>query len=104
MFGGLKDQMNTGKAQLKKRMDTAYVRALSPSSQIEIIANGNKEIVDIKFKESALNDLEEFQDELILTVNRVLEQASDMHAEELKIVMKTHMPNIPGMEGLLDDL
>lgn len=104
MFGGLKEKITQGKEELKKRLDTAYVRTLSPSSAIEVIASGNKEIIDIKFKEEAIEDFEEFQDELILTVNRALEQAGALHDEEMKITMSKHMPNIPGMDGLLDDL
>lgn len=104
MFGELKEKITQGKEELKKRLDTAYVRTLSPSSAIEVIASGNKEIIDIKFNEEATSDFEEFQDELILTVNRALEQASALHDEEMKATMSKHMPNIPGMDGLLNDI
>jgi DNA-binding protein YbaB len=102
MFGELKEKMNAGKAELSKRMDDAYVRVHSPSKQIEIIANGNKAIIDIAIKDEIYADKEQFEDELIITVNNALEKADLMYQEELKIVMKANMPSIPGLDGLLD--
>lgn len=102
MFGGLKEQLNQGKEELAKRMDDAYVRSISPSQLIEIIANGNRSIIDIKIDNEIYEDKEQFEDELVITLNKALEQADLMYQEELKVVMKENMPSIPGLDGLLD--
>lgn len=102
MFGDIKNKLNQGKEDLAKRMNDTYVRSLSPSQQIEIIANGNRQIMDIRIQEEIYADTEQFEDELVITLNQVLEKADAMHQEELKLVMKDNMPNIPGLDGLLD--
>tara|TARA_R110002050_G_scaffold20348_1_gene57681 strand:+ start:72705 stop:73013 length:309 start_codon:yes stop_codon:yes gene_type:complete len=102
MFGGLKEKLNVGKEELAKRMEDAYVRSHSPSKLIEVIANGNRAIMDIKISDEIYEDKEQFEDELVITLNKALEQADLMNQEELKRVMKDHMPNIPGLDGLLD--
>lgn len=102
MFGDLKNQLNQGKKELSMRMNDAHVRCLSPSKHIEIIANGNKAIIDIKISEEIYSDKEQFEDELVITLNNALEMANELYESELKQVMKTHMPNIPGLDGLLD--
>ncbi|MGB0806625.1 MAG: YbaB/EbfC family nucleoid-associated protein [Salibacteraceae bacterium] len=102
MFGDIKNKLDQGKQELAKRMNNTYVRSLSPSKQIEIIANGNRQIMDVKIQEEIYEDKEQFEDELVITLNKVLEEADLMHQEELKTVMKENMPNIPGLDGLLD--
>ena len=102
MFGDIKNQLNKGKEELAKRMIETYVRSASTDNQIEVIANGNRQIIDIKIKEEIYTDKEQFEDELITTLNNALEKADDMFQEEMKMVMKSNMPNIPGLDGLLD--
>lgn len=102
MFGGLKEKLNEGKEQLAKRMEDAYVRSHSPSKLISIIANGNRSIIDIQIDNEIYEDKEQFEDELVITLNKALEQADLMYQEELKVVMKENMPSIPGLDGLLD--
>ena len=102
MFGDIKEKLNAGKEQLAHRMNDAYVRSHSPSKLIEVIANGNRAIIDIKIDTEIYEDKEQFEDELVITLNKALEQADLMYQEELKVVMKENMPSIPGLDGLLD--
>lgn len=102
MFGELKEKLNKGKVDLAKRMNDAYVRSHSPSKLIEVIASGNRTIIDIQIANEIYEDKEQFEDELVITLNKALEQADLMYQEELKIVMKENMPSIPGLDGLLD--
>lgn len=102
MFGDLKNKLNQGKEELAKRMADTYVRSVSPSQDLEIIANGNRQIMDVKINPEAYNDTEQFEDELVITLNNALEKADLMFQEEMKAVMKENMPNIPGLDGLLD--
>lgn len=101
MFDNLKEKLNSGNEELIKRMVDTYVRSVSPSQQIEVIANGNRQIIDIKIDNEIYENKEQFEDELIITLNKALEQAETMFQEELKMVMKSNMPSIPGLDGLL---
>lgn len=102
MFAELKNKLNSGKEDLKLRMENAYVRSTSSENDIEIIANGNKEIIDIKIAPSMYNDTEQLEDELLVTLNNALAKADQLYQSELKDVMSANMPNIPGLDGLLD--
>ena len=102
MFGDIKNKLNKGKEELAIRMTDTYVRSISSSKQIEVIANGNRQIMDIHIHEEIYEDKEQFEDELIITLNNALEKADQMFQEEMKTVMKSNMPNIPGLDGLLD--
>jgi DNA-binding protein YbaB len=102
MFGGLKEKINQGKEELTVRMKDTYVRAHSPSKLISVVANGNKEIIDIQIDDEIYEDKEQFEDELIITLNKSLELAEVLFQDELKTVMKANMPSIPGLDGLLD--
>ena len=102
MFGDIKNKINQGKEELNQRMNDAYVRSHSPSKMIEVIANGNRSIMDIKIDDEIYSDKEQLEDELIITLNKALEKADLMYQEEMKVVMKENMPNIPGLDGLLD--
>ena len=95
-------EINQGKEELTLRMNDAYVRSHSPSKLIEVIANGNRSIIDIKIDDEIYTDKEQFEDELVITLNKVLDLADIMYQEELKVVMKANMPSIPGLDGLLD--
>mgnify|MGYP000538028925 CR=1 FL=1 len=101
MFGDIKNKIHQGKEELAKRMNDTYVRSLSPSQQIEVIANGNRQIIDIRIDQEIYDDKEQFEDELVITLNKALEKADLMQQEELKMVMKENMPNIPGLDGLM---
>ncbi len=102
MFGDLKEKINQGKEDLTVRMKDTYVRSHSPSQLITIIANGNKEIIDIQIDTEIYDDKEQFEDELIISINKAMEMADVLYQDELKTVMKANMPNIPGLDGLLD--
>ena len=103
MFGALKNKLNSGKKDLKLRMDNTHVRSTSSENNIEIIANGNKEIIDIKISSKMYTDTEQLEDELLVTLNRVLTKADLLYQSELKEEMSANMPDIPGLEGLLDE-
>ncbi|NVJ87814.1 MAG: hypothetical protein HWD82_00015, partial [Flavobacteriaceae bacterium] len=44
-----------------------------------------------------LNDAEELEDYLIITLNKAIEKASAINDQELAAAAKSGMPNIPGM-------
>ena len=61
----------------------------------------NREIKSIEIDPSLLEDKEQLEDYLILTLNKAIEKASKVHEAEIAAVAKDGMPNIPGLDGLL---
>jgi DNA-binding protein YbaB len=58
----------------------------------------NRELKEIKIDGALLEDKEQLEDYLILTLNKAIKKASDVNDAELAAVAKDGMPNIPGMD------
>jgi DNA-binding protein YbaB len=63
--------------------------------------NENRSIRSITIDDSLLQDKEQLEDYLILTLNKAIEKATTINENELAAVAKEGMPNIPGMDSFL---
>jgi len=104
MFGDLKGMMGKLKeAQAKveatkKRLDTVLIDEQSSDGLIQVTITANRTIKSIAVDDSLLNDKEQLEDYLILTINKAIERATAIKETELAAVAKEGMPNIPGMD------
>lgn len=98
MMGKLKETQKKIE-ETKKRMDTLLVDASSSDGKLKITLTANKEIKSIVVDDELLQDKEELEDYLILTLNKALDKASKVQEDELGAVAKEGMPNIPGMDS-----
>lgn len=104
MFGDISGMM--GKLQeaqqkveeTKKRLNTVLIDESSAGGNIKVTVTANREIKAINIGESLLEDKEELEDYLILTLNKAIQRAGEINEQELAIAAKTGMPNIPGMD------
>lgn len=104
MFGDISGMM--GKLQeaqqkveeTKKRLDTVLIDEASSDGNIKVTVTANREIKAISVNESLLEDAEELEDYLVLTLNKALKRAGEINEQELAIAAKAGMPNIPGMD------
>ena len=104
MFGDISGMM--GKLQeaqqkveeTKKRLNTVLIDELSSDGNIKVTVTANREIKAIRIDDSLLQDTEELEDYLILTLNKALKRAGEINEQELAIAAKAGMPNIPGMD------
>ncbi|OSY89098.1 hypothetical protein WH52_00095 [Tenacibaculum holothuriorum] len=104
MFGDISGMM--GKLQeaqqkveeTKKRLDTVLIDESSANGDLKITVTANREIKAISINESLLEDNEELEDYLILTLNKALKRAGEINEQELALAAKAGMPNIPGMD------
>ena len=55
-------------------------------------------IKSIDIDEQLLKDKEQLEDYLVITLNKAIEKAGNIHETELAAVAKEGMPNIPGMD------
>lgn len=104
MFGdmmGLMGKLQEAKAkaeETKERLKTVFVDEQSSDDLLKVTAIATGRIKDITINDSLLKDKEQLEDYLILTLNKVLEKAQNIHDAEMAAVAKEGIPNIPGMD------
>ncbi|SHI52723.1 hypothetical protein SAMN04488096_102237 [Mesonia phycicola] len=101
MFGDMMNKIKEAQVKVeetKKRLDTVTIQEKSSDDLLKITITGNREIKNIEVSEELLNDKEQLEDYLILTLNKAIKKASDINEAELAAAAKEGMPNIPGMD------
>ncbi|MBU2938710.1 YbaB/EbfC family nucleoid-associated protein [Lacinutrix sp. C3R15] len=104
MFGDLMGMMGKIKEtqkkveETKKRLDTVLVDEQSHDSKLKVTLTANREIKSITIDDELLEDKEQLEDYLILTLNKAIAKATQVHETEVGAVAKDGMPNIPGMD------
>lgn len=107
MFGDLMGMMGKLKetqekvAATKKRLDTVLLDESSAEGRVKVTITANRQVKEIKIDDSLLEDREQLEDYLILTLNKAIEKATQVNETELAAVAKEGMPDIPGMDALL---
>lgn len=99
MMGKLKETQEKV-AATKKRLDTVLLDESSPEDLVQVTITANRQVKEIKIDDSLLEDREQLEDYLVLTLNRAIEKATQVNETELAAVAKEGMPNIPGMDAL----
>ncbi|HBC05633.1 MAG: nucleoid-associated protein, YbaB/EbfC family [Aequorivita sp.] len=97
MMGKLKETQEKVEAT-KKRLDTVLIDEESNDGLLKITLTANRQIKTIEIDDALLEDKEQLEDFLILTLNKAIEKATNVHETEVAAVAKEGMPNIPGMD------
>lgn len=97
MMGKLKEAQQKVEAT-KARLNQVLIDEKSSNGKLQVTITANREIKAIQIDQSLLNDTEELEDFLILTLNNAIRKASEINEQELAIAAKSGMPNIPGMD------
>jgi len=100
MMGKLKEARERVQAT-KKRLDSVSIKETRGDHLIEVVVTANREIKEIVIDDSLLQDKEQLTDYLIITLNKALTKATEVHDAELSAVAREGMPDIPGMDALL---
>ena len=100
MLGKLKETQEKVKAT-KERINTVILDEQSPDQLLKVSITANRTIKSIAIDDSLLQDKEQLEDYLILTLNKAIEKATTINETELAAVAKEGMPNIPGMDSFL---
>ncbi|MCK5401885.1 MAG: YbaB/EbfC family nucleoid-associated protein [Flavobacteriaceae bacterium] len=104
MFGDLKGMMGKLKETqakveaTKKRLDTVLIDEQSSDNLLQVTLTANRNIKSIAIDNTLLEDKEQLEDYLILTLNKAIDRATAVNEAELAAVAKDGMPNIPGMD------
>ena len=97
MMGKLKEAQKKVK-DTKKRLDTVLVDASSSDDKLQVTLTANRTIKSITIADDLLEDKEQLEDYLVLTLNKAIEKASKINEAELASAAKDGMPNVPGMD------
>lgn len=84
--------------ETKARLNHVLIDEKSLDNKLQITITANREIKAVQIDKSLLNDAEELEDYLIVTLNNAIKKATEINEQELAIAAKTGMPNIPGMD------
>lgn len=106
MFGDLMGMMGKLKEtqqkieETKSRLNTVIVEESSSNNLIKASMTANRELKSLDIDASLLNDKEELEDYLIITINKLINKATSVNEAELGAVAKEGMPDIPGLDML----
>ncbi len=104
MFGDLMGMMEKLQEAQKKveetkqRLNSVLIDEQSADGLLKVTVTANRQIRSLEVNDELLNDKEQLEDYLILTLNKALEKAGAINEAELAAVAKDGMPNIPGMD------
>ena len=104
MFGDMMEMMGKLKEaqkkveETKKRLDTVWVDASSSDDRLKVTLTANRTIKSITIADDLLEDKEQLEDYLVVTLNKAIEKATKINEAELASAAKDGMPNIPGMD------
>ena len=100
MMGKLKEAREKVEAT-KKRLDSVSLKESSPDDKLEVVLTANREIKEIRIDDQLLEDKDQLTDYLVITLNKALKKAGEVHDAELSAVAREGMPDLPGMDSLL---
>lgn len=107
MFGDMMGMMNKLKesqekvAQTKERLNTVLIDEKSSDGLLKITLTANRTIKNIDIADELLQDKEQLEDYLILTLNKAISKATAINEAELAAAAKDGLPNIPGMDKFM---
>lgn len=90
-------KMQQEMAKVQEELQNKTVEATAGGGMVTVVANGKKELVDIKIDPQVVDsdDVEMLQDLILAACNEALHKAEDMMAEEMQKL--TGGLNIPGL-------
>jgi len=97
MMGKIKEAQEKAEAT-KKRLETVYIDEKTSDDLLKATVTVSGKVKSIDIDESLLEDKDQLEDYLILTLNKALERAKRNYDDELAAVAKEGMPDIPGLD------
>ncbi|MEM7382306.1 MAG: YbaB/EbfC family nucleoid-associated protein [Bacteroidota bacterium] len=100
MMCKLKETQEKVKAT-KERLNTVIIDEQSSDGLLKVSITANRTLKSLEIDDSLLQDKEQLEDYLLLTINKAIEKATSVNETELAAVAKEGMPNIPGLDSFL---
>jgi DNA-binding protein YbaB len=99
MMGKLKETQRKIE-ETKLRLDSVLIDEQSNDGALKVTFTANGKLNSISIADSLLEDKEQLEDYLIVTLNKAIEKAAKVNQSELDAVAKVDMPMIPGMDEM----
>lgn len=99
MMGKLRDTQQKME-DTKKRLDQVLIDQKSSDGFLKVSVTANGSINSLTIAEALMEDKDQLEDYLILTINKALAEAKKVNQTEMDAVTKIDMPMMPGMEDL----
>ena len=87
MMGKLKEAQQKVE-ETKQRLNTVLIDESSADDLVKVTLTANREIKKIEIKDEILQDKEQLEDYLILTLNKAIEKATKINEAELASAAK----------------
>lgn len=103
MFGDMMNKLKETKEKVeatKERLKTVLIDEQSTDGLLKVTITAARDIKNISIADELLEDKEQLEDYLVLTLNKAIKRASDVNDMELAAVAKDGMPDIPGLDML----
>lgn len=97
MMGKLKETQKKVE-ETKERLNSVLIDEQNSEGSVKVTITANREIKNLEIAPELLEDAEQLEDYLIITLNKAIERATQVHETEIAAVAKDGMPNIPGMD------
>ncbi|RKS52954.1 hypothetical protein BC962_1199 [Gillisia mitskevichiae] len=104
MFGDMMGMMSKIKETqekveaTKERLKTVLIDEQSSDGLLKVTVTATNEIKNISIADELLEDKEQLEDYLVLTLNKAITKATGINEAELAAVAKDGMPDIPGLD------
>lgn len=99
MMGKLKETQRKME-ETKARMDSVLIDEQSSDGELKVTFTANGKLKSLSIADSLLEDKEQLEDYLIVTLNKAITKAANVNQAELDAVAKLDMPMIPGMDEM----
>ena len=99
MMGKLKETQRKIE-ETKKRLDSVLIDEQNTDGTLKITFTANGKLKSIDIDDSLLEDKDQLEDYLIVTLNKAIEKAANVNQSELDAVAKVDIPMIPGMDEM----
>ena len=86
--------------ETKLRLDSVLIDEQSNDGTLKVTLTANGKLKSIAIADTLLEDKEQLEDYLIVTLNKAIEKAAKVNQAELDAVAKVDMPMIPGMDEM----
>jgi len=104
MFGDMMGMMSKIKEtqqkveETKERLKTVLIDEQSADGLLKITITATREIRNVSIADELMEDKEQLEDYLVLTLNKAITRAHEINETELAAVAKDGMPDIPGLD------
>ncbi len=99
MMGKLKETQRKIE-ETKLRLNSVLIDEQSNDGELKVTFTANGKLKSITIADSLLEDKDQLEDYLIVTLNKAIEKAAKVNQTELDAVAKVDMPMIPGMDEM----